>query len=170
MKTKTRHFFKAQTHSNFYDAALYSVIEGITSIALALMIWYGSWQILAGIVSIGVLVGFINTLNRIFVPIREFTQQISVIQRALSSLENIDKLFREIPEEQNSEMFAEKYSNEQLDELFKEFKELRFEDVHFRYTDSSPWVLQEFPSKLKRETAWLLSGRLVQASQQLCVC
>ena len=70
------------------------------------MIWYGSKQILAGIVSIGVLVGFINTLNRIFVPIREFTQQISVIQRALSSLENIDKLFREIPEEQEDELFS----------------------------------------------------------------
>ena len=95
---KTKHFFKAQTHSNFYDAALYSVIEGITSIALGLMIWYGSQQILAGIVSIGVLVGFINTLNRIFVPIREFTQQISVFQRSLSSLENVDKMFREIPE------------------------------------------------------------------------
>ena len=65
---KTKHFFKAQSHSNFYDAALFSVIEGITSIALGLMIWYGSQQILAGIVSIGVLVGFINTLNRIFIP------------------------------------------------------------------------------------------------------
>ena len=149
-ETKTRHFFKAQSHSNFYDAALYSVIEGITSIALALMIWYGSRQILVGIVSIGVLVGFINTLNRIFVPIREFTQQISVIQRALSSLENIDKLFREIPEEQDAELFAEKYTDEQLAERFKEFQELRFEDVHFRYTDSSPWVLQGVSFKVKK--------------------
>jgi len=65
-ETKTKHFFKAQSHSNFYDAALFSVIEAITSIALALMLWYGSQQILASIVSIGVLVGFINTLNRIF--------------------------------------------------------------------------------------------------------
>ena len=55
-EVKTKDFFKAQTHSNFYDAALYSVIEGITSIALGLMIWYGSQQIIAGIVSIGVLV------------------------------------------------------------------------------------------------------------------
>ena len=129
-ETKTRHFFKAQSHSNFYDAALYSVIEGITSIALALMIWYGSRQILVGIVSIGVLVGFINTLNRIFVPIREFTQQISVIQRALSSLENIDKLFREIPEEQDAELFADKYTYVQQAERFKEFQELRFKDVY----------------------------------------
>ncbi len=139
---KTKHFFKAQTHSNFYDAALYSVIEGITSIALGLMIWYGSQQILAGIVSIGVLVGFINTLNRIFVPIREFTQQISVFQRSLSSLENVDKMFREIPEDQDAELNLTKYTTEELEKRFQDFEELSFENVHFRYTKDDPWVLQ----------------------------
>ncbi len=139
---KTKHFFKAQTHSNFYDAALYSVIEGITSIALGLMIWYGSQQILAGIVSIGVLVGFINTLNRIFVPIREFTQQISIFQRSLSSLENVDKMFREIPEDQDAELNLTKYTTEELEKRFQDFEELSFENVHFRYTKDDPWVLQ----------------------------
>jgi ATP-binding cassette subfamily B multidrug efflux pump len=139
---KTKLFFTAQTHSNFYDAALYAVIEGITSIALGLMIWYGSQQILAGIVSIGVLVGFINTLNRIFVPIREFTQQISVFQRSLSSLENIDKMFREIPEDQDVELNSEKYTTEELEKRFQNFEELSFENVHFRYTEDDPWVLQ----------------------------
>ncbi|MBL4824719.1 MAG: ABC transporter ATP-binding protein [SAR324 cluster bacterium] len=139
---KTKHFFNAQSHSNFYDAALFSVIEGITSIALALMIWYGSQQILAGIVSIGVLVGFINTLNRIFVPIREFTQQISVFQRSLSSLENIDKLFREIPEDQDTELVSQKFTTKELLERFQNFEELKFENVHFRYTKDDPWVLQ----------------------------
>ena len=147
-EAKTRHFFKAQTHSNFFDAALFSVIEGITSIALALMLWYGAQQILTGLVSIGVLVGFINTLNRIFVPIREFTQQISVFQRSLSALENIDKLFREIPEDQDTADMpsyatnSRKYTPEEIMKRFQEFKELRFENVHFRYTDDGPWVLQ----------------------------
>ena len=147
-EAKTRHFFKAQTHSNFFDAALFSVIEGITSIALALMLWYGAQQILTGLVSIGVLVGFINTLNRIFVPIREFTQQISVFQRSLSALENIDKLFREIPEDQDTVDMpyyatnARKYTPEEFMKRFQEFKELRFENVHFRYTEDGPWILQ----------------------------
>ena len=147
-EAKTRHFFKAQTHSNFFDAALFSVIEGITSIALALMLWYGAQQILTGLVSIGVLVGFINTLNRIFVPIREFTQQISVFQRSLSALENIDKLFREIPEDQDTADMpsyatnSRKYTPEEIMKRFQEFEELRFENVHFRYTEDGPWVLR----------------------------
>ena len=147
-EAKTRHFFKAQTHSNFFDAALFSVIEGINSIALALMLWYGAQQILTGLVSIGVLVGFINTLNRIFVPIREFTQQISVFQHSLSALENIDKLFREIPEDQDTADMpyyatnSRKYTPEEFMKRFQEFKELRFENVHFRYTEDGPWILQ----------------------------
>ena len=147
-EAKTRHFFKAQTHSNFFDAALFSVIEGITSIALALMLWYGAQQILTGLVSIGVLVGFINTLNRIFVPIREFTQQISVFQHSLSALENIDKLFREIPEDQDTADMpsyatnSRKYTPEEIMNRFQEFKDLRFENVHFRYTEDGPWILQ----------------------------
>ena len=147
-EAKTRQFFKAQTHSNFFDAALFSVIEGITSIALALMLWYGAQQILTGLVSIGVLVGFINTLNRIFVPIREFTQQISVFQHSLSALENIDKLFREIPEDQDTADMpyyatnSRKYTPEEFMKRFQEFKELRFENVHFRYTEDGPWILQ----------------------------
>ena len=97
---------------------------------------------MAGIVSIGVLVGFINTLNRIFIPIREFTQQISVFQRSLSSLENVDKLFREIPEDQDTELVSQKYTTKELLERFQNFEELSFENVHFRYTEDDPWVLQ----------------------------
>jgi len=136
-EAKTRHFFKAQSRSNFYDASLFSVIEGITSIALAFMIWYGSGQILEGVVSIGTLVGFINTLNRIFIPIREFTQQIAVFQRALSSLENIDKLFRELPE-------AHDTPDERPEEAERlaRFESLEFRDVWFRYTEDGPWVLR----------------------------
>ena len=136
-ETKTRHFFKAQSYSNFYDAALFSVIEGITSVALAFMIWYGSGQILEGVVSVGTLVGFINTLNRIFIPIREFTQQIAVFQRALSSLENVDRLFRERPEAQDT---PEERPEEA--ETLMRFESLEFREVWFRYSEDGPWVLR----------------------------
>ena len=147
---KTMHFYKAQSKSNFYDALLFSVIEGITSITLALMIWYGSQQILASIVSIGVLVGFINTLNRIFVPIREFTQQISILQRSLSSLENIDKLFREIPEEKNSFLDSKNFAKKEIKKRFKTFEKLSFENVNFRYAENEPWVLRGVSFTIKK--------------------
>jgi ATP-binding cassette subfamily B protein len=144
-EAKTQKFLHAQARSNFFDASLFSVIEGITSVAMALMIWVGSQQILAGAVTIGTLVGFINTLTRIFVPIREFTQQISVFQRALSSLENVELLFRETPD------VARHHDLTSADhEQLKQFEQLEFDNVRFRYSEDSPYVLHGISFTVKR--------------------
>ena len=142
-KEKNVHFLKAQTHSNFYDAALFAIIEGITSISLGLLIWYGARQILAAGLTIGVLIGFINVLHRIFIPIREFTQQISTIQRALAALQHIHQLFDELPEE------SLKLTQAQANRL-KTFEELRFEDVYFRYNHHSPYILKGVSFHIKK--------------------
>ena len=135
---KTQHFLHAQSRSNFYDATLFSVIEGITSIAMALMIWYGAHEILDGTVTVGTLIGFINTLNRIFVPIREFTQQLTVFQRAMSSLENIEKLFRE----KTDVALSETQLQNEITKKLEVFENLTFENVRFRYSANSPYVLK----------------------------
>ena len=137
-EVKTQHFLHAQSRSNFYDATLFSVIEGITSTAMALMIWYGAHEILDGNVTVGTLIGFINILNRIFVPIREFTQQLTVFQRAMSSLENIEKLFREKTDVALTDTELQNGITRKLDG----FENLIFENVCFRYSPNSPYVLK----------------------------
>ena len=137
-EVKTQHFLHAQSRSNFYDATLFSVIEGITSTAMALMIWYGAHEILDGNVTVGTLIGFINILNRIFVPIREFTQQLTVFQRAMSSLENIEKLFREKADVALTDTELQNRITRKLDS----FENLIFENVCFRYSPDSPYVLK----------------------------
>ncbi len=137
-EVKTQHFLHAQSRSNFYDATLFSVIEGITSTAMALMIWYGAHEILDGNVTVGTLIGFINILNRIFVPIREFTQQLTVFQRAMSSLENIEKLFREKTDVALTDTELQNGITRKLDG----FENLIFENVCFRYSPDSPYVLK----------------------------
>lgn len=141
---KTRRFLRAQSTSNFFDASLFSVIEGITSITVALMLFYGANQILAGALTIGVVIGFINTLNRIFVPIREFTQQLSTIQRALSALQHIDRLFQEKPEPLPTRQLSD------LESQLSEFESLVFKDVYFRYSDQGQYVLKGVSFSLKK--------------------
>ena len=129
-KQKNSQFLKSQTKANGYDAALFSIIEGVTSVAMALIIWYGTGQILAGVITIGILVGFINTLSRLFIPIREFAQQIAVIQRALAALEHVSQLFAE-PEEEELLLQAEFT----LDQPVPDFVDIRFENVSFSYSE-----------------------------------
>jgi ATP-binding cassette subfamily B protein len=51
-------------------------------------------------------------------------------------------MFREIPENQDAELNLTKYTTEELEKRFRDFEELSFENVHFRYTKDDPWVLQ----------------------------
>ncbi len=141
---KTQLFLQAQTKSNFYDAALFSVIEGITTVCMALIIWYGSKQILGGVITIGVLIGFLNTLHKIFVPIREFTQQISAIQRALAALQHINQLFQELPEEARDTIKPEWRSR------LQNFESLEFDNVYFRYSDQAPYILKGVSFRLEK--------------------
>jgi len=145
-KDKNRQFLKSQTKANFYDAALFSIIEGVTSVAMALIIWYGTGQILAGLITIGILIGFINTLSRLFIPIREFAQQIAVIQRALAALEHVSKLFAETTEEDEIDLATDTSE----DQAIPDFKELTFENVSFSYTEQGLTALDGVSFSIKK--------------------
>jgi|APSaa5957512622_1039677.scaffolds.fasta_scaffold03138_4 ATP-binding cassette, subfamily B, multidrug efflux pump len=151
-KEKNRRFRKSQTRSNAYDAALFSVIEGLTSVTLVIIIWNGSGQILAKSITIGVMIGFVNTLSKIFIPIREFAQQLAMIQRALSALEHIHQLFSEKPEENDKPV------PDTLKKKLIEFESLEFENVSFRYSEKDPPVLRNISFQLKKGEKMALVG------------
>lgn len=151
-KSKNRRFLNSQNQSNTYDASLFSVIEGLTSVTLAVIIGYGAGLVLESAISIGVLIGFINTLSKIFIPIREFAQQLAVIQRALSALEHIHQLFSQQPEEPDETV------SEEMESQLSEFETLIFDKVSFRYNSESPLVLHDISFCLKRGEKIALVG------------
>src|SRR5581483_7766908 len=78
--------------SNVYEAALYSMVEAAGSVSLALLLWYGGGEALAGAIGIGTIVAFKEYINRFFVPLRDFSQKYTVMQSAMSSAERIFQL------------------------------------------------------------------------------
>ncbi len=64
------------------------------------MIWYGSEQVIEGALTLGVLIAFINTLEKVFVPPRDFTSQIASIQSSFAAFDHIEELFVEPTEEE----------------------------------------------------------------------
>ncbi|WP_264875751.1 ABC transporter ATP-binding protein [Vibrio agarivorans] len=142
----TNEFLRAQKKVNKYDAILFSFISGITSITIALMIWYGSEQVLEGALTLGVLIAFINTLEKVFVPIRDFTSQIASIQSSFAAFDHIEELFIEPTEEQERQLLSREEIGSQLDE----FKSLEFKNVSFRYREDSPYVLNNVSFALEK--------------------
>jgi ATP-binding cassette subfamily B protein len=78
--------------SNIYEAALFSIVEAVSSISMALVVWYGSGQIVKGVIAFGTLVAFIEYIQKFFVPIREFSTKYAVLQSAMTAAERVFQL------------------------------------------------------------------------------
>jgi len=146
-----KQYCDAQNNSNVYDSFLYSIVEGITSVSTALIIWFGAVQIRDYDFTIGVLIVFITTLERLFIPVKQFAQQISTIQRALSSLEHIDELF-----EQKTETGDKDIENRTINPLT--VNQIEFDNVSYRYSAESPYVLRNVSFSLRRGDRLALVG------------
>jgi ATP-binding cassette subfamily B multidrug efflux pump len=150
----TEDFLRAQLKTNKYDATLFSVITGITTITIGLIIWFGSGKVLSGVISLGVLIAFINTLEKVFVPLRDFTSQIASIQRSFAAFEHIEELFVEDLEEQGQILLPA----ETLQDKLVNFETLEFKHVRFRYGDAGPYVLDDVSFMLKKGEQLALVG------------
>src|SRR3989442_8078078 len=84
-----RAYRRALFASTIYEASLYASVEALGSIALAVLLWYGGREIIAGAVSFGVLGGFIPYPNRFFPPIRDLGAKYTGMQSAMASSERI---------------------------------------------------------------------------------
>jgi len=78
--------------SNIYEATLFSVVEAVSSISIALMLWYGAGQIGKGTVALGTLVAFVEYLQKFFVPLREFSTKYTTMQSAMTAVERVFQL------------------------------------------------------------------------------
>jgi ATP-binding cassette subfamily B protein len=73
-------------------AIYYPVVEILSSIAIASVIWFGGGGVLHRLVDIGVLASFIQYAQRFFRPIQDFSEKYNILQAAMASSERIFKL------------------------------------------------------------------------------
>jgi ATP-binding cassette, subfamily B, multidrug efflux pump len=87
----------AQFRSTIYDASLYAAVEAIGSAAVALLLWYGGGEVIAGALTFGGLVAFIEYTSRFFLPIRDLGAKYAVMQAAMISAERVFGLLDTAP-------------------------------------------------------------------------
>src|SRR5207249_4855381 len=85
----------ANIESIFYYAVFYPAIEAISSLASALIIWYGGASVLGGTLSLGALAAFLQYSQRFFRPISDMSEKFNILQSAMASSERIFKLLDE---------------------------------------------------------------------------
>lgn len=75
------------------------LMELVSAVAMALLIWYGGGQVLRKTLTLGALVAFLSYIQMFFKPLRELSEKYSVMQAAMASLERIFALMDEETEE-----------------------------------------------------------------------
>ena len=79
----------AQLDGVRFDSSFSAIAELVGSVTLAAIVWAGGWRILAGAVSFGTLVAFIDYAGKFFRPLQELSQRYTTMQSAMASAERI---------------------------------------------------------------------------------
>ena len=131
-------FRKATTRSNIYDSVMYALVDGAATICVAVMLWYGAGMAskiglpLSPVepLSAGLLVAFIEYLDRLFRPLRELSSRVAVLQRGAAALEKILGL-----------LDVADVVDDRGEPVARVEGSLKLEDVRFRYRPESEDVL-----------------------------
>jgi ATP-binding cassette subfamily B protein len=88
----------AMVQSILYYAVFYPAVEVIAAAGLALIVWYGGGEVIQGALTLGVMVAFIEYLQRFFAPIKDLSEKYNIMQAAMASAERIFELLDTPPE------------------------------------------------------------------------
>lgn len=117
----------------------FPVVEIVTALAQALLVWYGVGNVLDQYLTFGVMVAFLMYINMFFRPIRMLADQFNTLQLGMVSAERIFKVLDEeerIPDE-GTLPAPPKGSEIEID----------FDKVWFAYNDQD-WVLRDVSFKV----------------------
>ncbi|HKB12262.1 MAG TPA: ABC transporter ATP-binding protein [Vicinamibacterales bacterium] len=130
----------ANIDSIFYYAVFYPAVEAVSSLAAALIIWYGGASVLRNTLTLGALVAFIQYSQRFFRPISDMSEKFNVLQSAMASSERIFKLLDE-PVAIESPAQPTRFPAAAARSAGAARGHIRFEDVWFAY-NAEDWVLK----------------------------
>ncbi len=102
------------------------ITELMSSLAIALILWYGGGEIIRKQLTLGELVAFLSYMRLFFQPLRELSQKYSIVQSALASAERIFHLLDTKAEEDPDLSTSEKEPQSLLGDLC-------FNKVNFSY-------------------------------------
>ena len=84
--------YQATLKSVMAYAVFYPAVEIIEALAIALLVWYGGNRAIAGFVSFGALIAFVQYTQRFFRPIADLSEKYNILQSAMASSERIFNL------------------------------------------------------------------------------
>jgi len=125
---------EANLRSITYYALFFPVIEVLTAVALAVILWYGGGETVRGAMTVGTVAAFLQYTRRFFRPLQDLSEKYNILQAAMASSERIFELIDTEPEIRDPA--------EPLALPAPGRGEIEFRDVWFRYGGEGEWTLR----------------------------
>jgi len=94
-------YFDASMRELYIFAIFRPIMDLLFWLAMALLVWYGGRQVLAGAVTFGLVFAFVNYIGQFFQPIMELTEKYNILQASMASSERVFLLLDTKPEVEN---------------------------------------------------------------------
>ena len=122
--------YRADMRQLMTFAVFRPLMSFLSSFAIALVIWYGGFNVLRGSLSLGALTAFIQYVQMLFQPVLRLSEGYNVLQAAMASSERIFRLLDEPREDPGQGRFLDTFR-----------ARIEFRDVWFAY-DEEEWILK----------------------------
>ena len=131
-----------------YNALYMPSIDLFNSLAVGMVFWYGGGRFVQDEIQLGVLVAFIQYLQKFFEPVRDLAEKFNIIQTAMASSERIFELL-DTPEQLPDQVPP------QPD--FKIKGDVEFKNVWFAYNDEN-FILKDISFSLSEGESLAIVG------------
>ncbi len=122
-----------------YYAIFFPVVDFLGAVSVGLIIWYGGGQVLQNIITVGVIISFLQYTEMFFRPIRDLSEKYNILQTAMASGERIFELLDTKNEVNNPD------NPIHLNDVKGE---IEFRNVSFAYNEDN-YVLKNVSFKIK---------------------
>ena len=106
------------------------IIDLMASIVIALIIWYFAGLHNRGLISLGVLIAFIELIRKFFRPIMDIAEKFNILQSAIAGGERVFDIMDTVDRIEDENHAKTKLLNGQIE----------FENVHFSYVPGNPVI------------------------------
>ncbi len=144
-----RSYYDATIRSALTFALFFPIVGLLSALTTATLLWFGSQGVLSGAVSFGVLVAFLQYINRAFQPIQDLAEKYNTLQSAMASSERLFGLLDEKPvieDPAEPEKFSEPFHGD-----------IEFRNVNFSYIQDEP-VLKNVSFQIPAGTSVAIVG------------
>lgn len=131
-----------KVNRNYYDAGMKEiitfgifrpVIEMLSYLSIAAIIWYGGGKAVEGVLQFGVLYAFVNYVNLFFQPINDLAEKYNILQASMAASERIFQVLDTEKETDDGNLAFERNSPN---------TSIEFKNVWFAYKNED-WVLRD---------------------------